>query len=856
MWDFIKSIFTGDAFDYLIGIIWPFIQSILETIFLAILLVPIYLIKIVQYVVGIFAGTRDIQVKTDTWVEVDFSNVYDPIRNAQRAIEEATGTGLGLRTPTVMMQQTENTTFLEYFFNQPFITRAFWGITLIALALCIGFSIVAVIRSMGDLQQNRPLGKVIGSMGKAMLTFLLVPFMCISAIWLVTVVMRQTEELFSSAAIYGEEVSVEGALLVSSLQPHHVRMWDAVEKYELVDLPKEVDLSFDGMSLRAYGHYGAPAQAVEYYKSDPVISAAFEALFADPRFEIMKNFYRRNHFYSELDEMMPDDWMYFNNPGELAIGVDGYFAEAFERRLDSTAVETLNVLEMQANIDEGLLRVGTRDNPESHILKKAGDRGLAFKEANAQGDMPIIWTYSQIARELAEMIAPNVPLAEDREERFRVIALSEIALMEADAQTAVANAASALVVYEATLAAYNEWLLENPSPGFWGYDDETNPNRAREQADLLTAYRNAETTYNDAQLEADTAKFIVDYGKSRLGVESEYAGDYDMARVHIRGRSIANEKYEGLANYNDARSAAEWWRILSDTAEEFVASADALMWYNEKYFGRGVRLVNGWDVAENYSEAAQRMRYNELVEDYMFGRKGVDFRDMPQIRRDFNVFNMFFGGVGLFSIVAAWFMVIMLLRIVLIFIRRIFEVIVLYIVSPFFVSVIPLDDGKRFDGWRDMFISRLLAGFGSIFTLNVFLLMLPMIWNPDLSLSDNTFIDSLLKLIFMAGGIYTVWKSHTLISQIINPQGAASEQESAGGVLAIGSMALGAGASMAMGGAAGTMNSLGSGSGGGSGGSGGSGSSGGSGGSSGNKNPTLDGSSIPALPPSKPPPKP
>ncbi|MCL2078691.1 MAG: hypothetical protein FWH17_02480 [Oscillospiraceae bacterium] len=161
------------------------------------------------------------------------------------------------------------------------------------------------------------------------------------------------------------------------------------------------------------------------------------------------------------------------------------------------------------------------------------------------------------------------------------------------------------------------------------------------------------------------------------------------------------------------------------------------------------------------------------------------------------MFNIFFGGIGIFSAISAWFMLILLIMIVLVFIRRIFEVVVLYVVSPFFVSAIPLDDGKRFGGWRDQFISRLLAGFGSIFMLRIFIMMLPTIWSPDLTLSSNTTADTLMKLFFMAGGIFTIWKSHTLISQVINPQGAAAEQESSAGGLAAAGLAFGAGTTVA-----------------------------------------------------------
>ena len=39
------------------------------------------------------------------------------------------------------------------------------------------------------------------------------------------------------------------------------------------------------------------------------------------------------------------------------------------------------------------------------------------------------------------------------------------------------------------------------------------------------------------------------------------------------------------------------------------------------------------------------------------------------------------------------------------FIQRIFDIVLLYIISPISVSTIPVDDGNRFKIWRDMTIS-------------------------------------------------------------------------------------------------------------------------------------------------------
>ena len=405
----------------------------------------------------------------------------------------------GRDRPTVTTQ----TTLLEYFMTQSSITRVFWGVVLIGIALCLGFSIVAVIRSMGDLQQNRPISRVLASVGKAMLTFLLVPFLCLAAVAMSTVVMRQINVLFDTANEYGEEVSVEGALFLSAVSPEHMHVYHTYY--------------IDPFDLGIIGH-------------------------------------TMSRFYGDEAGMIP-------------------------------------------------------------VTKK------------------------------------------------------------------------------------------DPNPSI-----------------------------------------------------------YDQNR-----------------------------------------------------------------------------EFNKFREDLLFGRRGVGFSDISRLQRDLDVWGMMFSGPMFFTWIASWFAVIILLMIVVIFLRRIFEVIMLYLVSPFFVATIPLDDGKRFGSWRDMFVSRLVAGFGSIFTLKMFLLMLPLIWSPNLEFSDSAFLDSFFKMLLMMGGLYSVYKSHTLISTIINPQGAAAEQESAG--LAAAGVGMAVGATMAVAGGAGNL-ALGAGTGllrspGGDAGSGGNTSGGGASGGSGNKNPAL-----------------
>ena len=85
---------------------------------------------------------------------------------------------------------------------------------------------------------------------------------------------------------------------------------------------------------------------------------------------------------------------------------------------------------------------------------------------------------------------------------------------------------------------------------------------------------------------------------------------------------------------------------------------------------------------------------------YLEGKK--DYHKLSVVKKDFYASN--FNYVEGF--VSAVLLLLILLGAVMVFIRRIFELLLLYLVSPFFVSTIPLDDGVMFKKLRELFIAK------------------------------------------------------------------------------------------------------------------------------------------------------
>lgn len=167
---------------------------------------------------------------------------------------------------------------------------------------------------------------------------------------------------------------------------------------------------------------------------------------------------------------------------------------------------------------------------------------------------------------------------------------------------------------------------------------------------------------------------------------------------------------------------------------------------------------------------------DSVREPYLLGEK--DYKKISQVCLDFYSGNFNF----IVGFASAFLMLFVLSGAALLFIRRIFELLLLYIVSPLFVSTIPLDDGAMFSRWRELFVAKFFSGFGIIFTMKYYLMLIPLISGNELtlykaSLPGGVMINNILKILMIVGGAWAVYKSQHMIMQVMNPEAAMAEQQ-------------------------------------------------------------------------------
>ena len=148
---------------------------------------------------------------------------------------------------------------------------------------------------------------------------------------------------------------------------------------------------------------------------------------------------------------------------------------------------------------------------------------------------------------------------------------------------------------------------------------------------------------------------------------------------------------------------------------------------------------------------------------YYYGEKSI--YDLDTVNEDFDI------GIAaldyLILFLTCFKMLATLLTIILNCVGRIFNMLLLYLISPLIVSVSPLDDGAKFKQWTTAFIVQSFSVFGTIISMRVLLLFMPVVVDPKLVLFANPIANFLTKLIVVLAAFVVAEKATNLITGIL-----------------------------------------------------------------------------------------
>lgn len=134
--------------------------------------------------------------------------------------------------------------------------------------------------------------------------------------------------------------------------------------------------------------------------------------------------------------------------------------------------------------------------------------------------------------------------------------------------------------------------------------------------------------------------------------------------------------------------------------------------------------------------------------------------------------------INIIGIIVVAVLIILMAMASFVVLLRIFEMLLLYLVSPFFAVSMPIDDGKRFKELVRMFMIRVCSCLGIIIAMKLYLFVIPVIIKDGLYFSSVVYVDIALKLIFICGGMFAVYKSNKLIIQLFGEKKEEEKEES------------------------------------------------------------------------------
>lgn len=98
-------------------------------------------------------------------------------------------------------------------------------------------------------------------------------------------------------------------------------------------------------------------------------------------------------------------------------------------------------------------------------------------------------------------------------------------------------------------------------------------------------------------------------------------------------------------------------------------------------------------------------------------------------------------------------------------IKRVYEIILLYLVMPLSVSTIPLDNGERLKCWTEYFINKLIIAHISVLTINLYHFMLPIVLEFSIPTITKT-ADNIFKLMILSAFSISIHIGQKIIENI------------------------------------------------------------------------------------------
>lgn len=101
---------------------------------------------------------------------------------------------------------------------------------------------------------------------------------------------------------------------------------------------------------------------------------------------------------------------------------------------------------------------------------------------------------------------------------------------------------------------------------------------------------------------------------------------------------------------------------------------------------------------------------------------------------------------------------------------RLFDVLLLQTALPLPMATYCLDDGQRMKAWRTQMIQCVVLAYGMVFSVNIFVIFVPIIGEFQISQGTDVgarILNSTTQLLLLAGGSFTIFKGQKILQEIL-----------------------------------------------------------------------------------------
>lgn len=242
---------------------------------------------------------------------------------------------------------------------------------------------------------------------------------------------------------------------------------------------------------------------------------------------------------------------------------------------------------------------------------------------------------------------------------------------------------------------------------------------------------------------------------------------YDLTKI-ARAHNLSNEQTLGEYNEELTNAMVACMEDLSDPDFKPLKSftrEDSQITTDNSPIDAIVFLTATTHAASNssYNENVDIMT-DPLRSEYV-AKNGKSIYDVSQVKRDFNIDFVSFDHLVVIFVGYVLFRIFLELSVNCV--ARIFNMLMLYLISPLIFAVTPLDDGEKTKQWSIAFIVQAFGVIGSLISVRLFMLSVPIIFSSNLQLFENDIFNYFGKVVMMIAVGITISQASKIVTGIL-----------------------------------------------------------------------------------------